>query len=102
MREVIDERAMESRLASEWARRSKLPSFVVGDFNMPVESAIYRKYWSTFGNALSQLGRGRPVTKATRWHGIRIDHILFDEGWTCQKAWVAADLIAVGHVRLGK
>jgi endonuclease/exonuclease/phosphatase family metal-dependent hydrolase len=94
MRDVIDERAMESRVAFDWTRRAgaNVPSIVMGDFNMPVDSAIYRTYWSSFHNALSEHGRGHLVTKATRWHGLRIDHVLYSSGWTCRSAWIARDL----------
>jgi endonuclease/exonuclease/phosphatase (EEP) superfamily protein YafD len=76
-------RELESRVAAEWSRRGNAPVIVMGDFNMPAESAIYRTYWSGLHNALSEGTLGRRVTKATRWHGIRIDHVLFDDRLTC-------------------
>ncbi len=88
----VQERAMESRVAAEWSRRGKSPTIVVGDFNMPPDSAIFRTYWSHLHNALSEKTLGRRVTKATRWHGIRIDHILHDDGLSCLGARVTRDL----------
>jgi endonuclease/exonuclease/phosphatase (EEP) superfamily protein YafD len=90
--ENVKERAMESRVASEWARRAAAPTMVIGDFNMPPDSAIYRTYWSTFHNALSENTLGRRVTKETRWHGIRIDHVLFDDRLVCLGARVTRNL----------
>jgi endonuclease/exonuclease/phosphatase family metal-dependent hydrolase len=90
--ENVKERVLESRIASEWTRRGSAPTVVVGDFNMPPDSAIYRAYWSGFHNALSENTFGRRVTKATRWHGIRIDHVLFDDRLTCLGAHVTRHL----------
>jgi endonuclease/exonuclease/phosphatase (EEP) superfamily protein YafD len=90
--ENVQERALESRLASEWAGRGKAPTIVIGDFNMPPDSAIFRAYWSGFHNALSENTFGRRVTKETRWHGIRIDHVLFDDRLTCMSARVTRHL----------
>jgi endonuclease/exonuclease/phosphatase (EEP) superfamily protein YafD len=92
MGENISERLLESRRAFEWTARSKLPTLVLGDFNMPVESAIYREVWSPLHNAFSERGVGRGITKATRLHGIRIDHILYDDKWLCDRVWVTRDL----------
>lgn len=89
----IKERGDESRAATEWARRgASMPSVVMGDFNMPVDSAIYRTYWSSLHNALTDCAPGRKMTKFTRWFGIRIDHVLFDDGFRCKKAWTSKSL----------
>jgi vancomycin resistance protein VanJ len=90
----VKERVMESRVAEEWSRRAGtgVPQLVVGDFNMPPDSAIYRTYWSRLHNALTDRAVGRRVTKATRWHGLRIDHVLHDEGLSCLEARVTRDL----------
>jgi len=57
-------------------------TIVTGDFNMPVESAIYRNTWSVFSNAFNTAGLGFGYTKITpkrgSTYGTRIDHILFD------------------------
>jgi endonuclease/exonuclease/phosphatase family metal-dependent hydrolase len=92
MRENIALRDDDSRLSLEWARRASLPTIVMGDFNIPVDSAIYRRYWSGYHNALSEMANGHPMTKMTRWWGIRIDHVLFSSDWMCRQAFVADDL----------
>jgi vancomycin resistance protein VanJ len=83
-----EQRALESRIASEWAARGEGPVLVMGDFNLPVESAVYRGAWGGFTNAFSEAGLGFGASKRTRWHGIRIDHILAGPGWEVQRAWV--------------
>ena len=88
----IEQRDIESTLARAFAVQAAGPLVVAGDFNMPMESAIYRRYWSDFTNAFSSAGQGWGATKATRWHGIRIDHVLLGPGWSCTRAWVGPHL----------
>ncbi|MFT3771368.1 MAG: endonuclease/exonuclease/phosphatase family protein [Minicystis sp.] len=86
------ERGLEAEIARDWSARSSAPSLVAGDFNTPVESAVYRRTWSPFTNAFSTAGLGFGSTKHTRWHGVRIDHILAGPGWEVLRAWVGPDL----------
>lgn len=88
----IRQRDLESGLGRAWTARASGPLVITGDFNMPLESAIYRRHWSSFTNAFSEAGFGFGVTKATLWHGIRIDHVLLGPGWVCLEAWVGPDL----------
>ncbi|QDV84825.1 endonuclease/exonuclease/phosphatase family protein [Planctomycetes bacterium TBK1r] len=71
---------------------SELPTVVAGDFNVPIESAYYRDLWDHFQNAFSIAGSGLGYTKYTRFHGVRIDHVLADENWTVQDVHVGPDL----------
>lgn len=89
---VIALRAWESELARQWVDEAPHPPIVVGDLNMPVDSAIYRRFWSDFENAFSRAGLGFGATKLTRWFGIRIDHVLAGPGWTTERAWIGPDL----------
>ncbi|KYF52241.1 endonuclease/exonuclease/phosphatase [Sorangium cellulosum] len=89
---VIALRAWESELARQWVDEAPHPPIVVGDLNMPVDSAIYRRFWSGFENAFSRAGLGFGATKLTRWFGIRIDHVLAGPGWTTERAWIGPDL----------
>ncbi|TWU43417.1 Endonuclease/Exonuclease/phosphatase family protein [Novipirellula aureliae] len=60
---------------------------VAGDFNMPVESDHFQRFWGSYQNAFSSVGSGFGHTKFTRFHGIRIDHLLADQHWqilTCE------------------
>jgi vancomycin resistance protein VanJ len=88
LRRIIEIRAAASRAARTWIGESSSNMILAGDFNMPVESRIYRDNWSGFSNAFSRMGLGWGTTKQTRWFGIRIDHILFMPAWRCRKAWV--------------
>jgi endonuclease/exonuclease/phosphatase (EEP) superfamily protein YafD len=92
MESNIDQRDIESLLARAFANQAGGALVVAGDFNMPVESAIYRRHWGDLPNAFSCAGFGFGTTKATRWHGIRIDHVLLGPGWSCADARVGADL----------
>ena len=69
------------------------PSLIVaGDFNSPIESNIMRDYWGDLSNAFSQRGLGFGATKYTRWHGVRIDHILFGPAWSCRHCGVGPNI----------
>lgn len=74
----------------------KIPSVIAGDFNMPVESTIYRQYWSEFRNAFSLSGRGYGFTTMDIRKGIpiplRIDHILTGNGLTPLACKVGPDV----------
>lgn len=77
----IDRRARISALARSLLADSTAPAIIAGDFNLPVESAIYRRDWGQFANAYSHAGLGFGHTKRSRWFGVRIDHILADSPW---------------------
>jgi vancomycin resistance protein VanJ len=88
LRANIDLRLRESEAASRLIARAQGPTIVAGDFNLPVESLIYRRYWSSLANAFSRAGRGRGHSKFTSKFGIRIDHILTGPGWRARRAKV--------------
>jgi endonuclease/exonuclease/phosphatase (EEP) superfamily protein YafD len=77
-----DIRERESERAAGWAVHGdpRLPIVVVGDFNLPVESTIYRKYWSDFTDAFESTGTGFGWSKNEgKLLHIRIDHVLGNE-----------------------
>lgn len=85
------QRDFEAGLARRWVDASPGPSrLVAGDFNMTVESAVFREHWSGYEDAFSSAGLGFGFTKRTRKFGTRIDHILLGPGWVCLRAWVGA------------
>jgi hypothetical protein len=91
--EKNEERRWESELATAWAKdHAKSPFLAVGDFNMPVESAIYKQYWSKYHDAWSRCGKGLGWTKRTRKTGARIDHVLYDDAWGCADAWLLPNI----------
>ena len=62
-----------------------------GDFNVPCESLYYRDHWSSFQNAFEISGAGFGYTKHTRFHGVRIDHILGNDAVDVRQAFVGPD-----------
>ncbi len=84
----IRQRDYESSLGRAWTERATGPLVITGDFNMPVESRIYQRYWSSFTNTFNAAGIGFGYSKETRWHGIRIDHVLVGAGWQCLDTFV--------------
>jgi vancomycin resistance protein VanJ len=87
LRRIIEVRAEASRVARRWVDERGRNRIVAGDFNMPVESRIYRRTWSDLGNAFNDAGFGWGTTKQTSWFGTRIDHVLYSAPWRCRKAW---------------
>lgn len=92
----IDQRRLESEDAYHWARNSAAPTILAGDFNLPVDSAIYRRYWANLRNAFSDAGLGFGYTEWPRirgqFFGVRIDHVLTSPGWRCRRCWVGPDV----------
>ena len=85
-------REIESRVVARWAAQEQLPLVVAGDFNMPVESRIYRESWGGLTNAFSRAGRGFGFTRFNGWIRVRIDHVLAGPGWRVQRAFVGPDV----------
>lgn len=92
-RHNIAQRERESRVAREWIfNGDEYPTIVAGDFNLPIESAIYRRHWSDLRNAFSRSGLGFGYTKRTRLWGIRIDHILTTDHFVTARAQIGQDV----------
>jgi len=91
LNEVTQMRRDESRLASQFAGDGSKATLVAGDFNLPVESRIYRESWGAWQNAFSSAGLGFGNTKFTRWWGVRIDHLLASRHWRVHDAWVGPE-----------
>lgn len=72
------------------------PVIIAGDFNMPVESAIYRECWSDYRNAFTMAGFGYGWTERAEIRGVplavRIDHILTDAGFIPKMCQVGPDI----------
>ena len=85
-------REIEQSRAARWAEQFPHPQIVVGDFNSPPESPIYRHAWDGWTNAFSVAGRGFGYTRMNGWIRARIDHILLDDTWTVVGAWVGPDV----------
>lgn len=92
-RKNMAQRELESTLAREWIFAGEyLPTIVAGDFNLPVESAIYRKHWADLRNAFSRSGLGTGYSKQTSFWGSRIDHILTTPDIVTRQAWITQSI----------
>lgn len=89
-------RAAEQEEVSQWINTFEDPKIIVGDFNTPVESTIFRRCWSGYKNSFSAAGFGLGFTKITAkrgWsYGARIDHVLYTAPWRCLRAAVGPDI----------
>lgn len=85
-------RDVGSRRLSRWLGEQSDSLIIAGDFNMPVESTIYRANWSRCNNAFSRVGWGFGWTRILPKYSIRIDHVLTCRGWTALRAVVGPDL----------
>lgn len=87
------QRDEESRDAWEWILGGpSVPTVVAGDFNLPVESAIFRRYWGELRDAWEWGGIGTGHTKSTRWWGARIDHIITTSDIRPRRAVIGRDV----------
>lgn len=92
LKENLATRSAMSALARTFVDAAEAPVVLVGDFNLPTDSAVYRRDWSSFDNAFSIAGNGFGTTKRTRWFGIRIDHVLVGPGVRCERAFIGPHL----------
>ena len=95
--EEIDARWQESAEVVAELVGDQRPDFVAGDFNLPVESPIFRSYWSAWRDAFGAAGWGLggtewPKAIAGIRFGIRIDHILSGPRWRPTACWVGPDV----------
>jgi endonuclease/exonuclease/phosphatase family metal-dependent hydrolase len=97
----IERRRRETAAARQWVDSFSGPSIVMGDFNMSVQSTIYRREWSDRTNAFSAAGFGFGYTKRTPIralegvdYGVRIDHVLTDPAQRVLRCWVGPDVVS--------
>jgi endonuclease/exonuclease/phosphatase (EEP) superfamily protein YafD len=95
--EEIAARWQESEEVAAQLAADGRPDIVVGDLNLPVESPIYRTFWSTWSDAFSAAGWG---WGGTEWphpvagirFGVRIDHVLSGPSWRPRRCWLGPDI----------
>ncbi len=85
-------REVEHRQARGFAAGQDGPHIVVGDFNTPPESRIYRTQWDGWTNAFSRIGFGMGGTRLNGWIRARIDHVLVDDAWKVVDARLGEDV----------
>ena len=93
---MITKRWQESKQLSMWLKGfPESEKIIAGDFNLVVDSGIYRDFWSEFQNSYSQTEIGYGHTKRTKInifnYTARIDHILSTPGLTPLRTWVGTD-----------
>ena len=84
-------RETESRAVRRWVDSTSGARMVLGDFNLPIESAIWQRHWSSLDDAFSSAGNGWGFTKLNGWIRVRIDHVLLDRQLKAVSARVGAD-----------
>jgi endonuclease/exonuclease/phosphatase (EEP) superfamily protein YafD len=93
---VLQMRAVEAERTSAWIAAFPGPKIIMGDFNTPMESTVFRRCWSGLDNAFSKAGWGFGFTKISEkrgWsYGARIDHVLYNPDWRCARCWVGQDV----------
>jgi endonuclease/exonuclease/phosphatase family metal-dependent hydrolase len=86
LEQETDNRQQTSQQVERLASEVRLPVLVAGDFNMPTDSSIYRRYWNSYSNAFTIRGFGYGYTAHETIRGLeigsRLDHILAGEGLT--------------------
>jgi endonuclease/exonuclease/phosphatase (EEP) superfamily protein YafD len=87
-----DLRWQQSESLAREAGQVNGPVVLVGDFNTPPESAIFRRFWSRYTDAFSSAGWGWGYTFIGGRTMVRIDHILAGRGWRCERCWVAPSI----------
>lgn len=93
-------RADEARQTRQFVdqTRRRTPALIVGDFNMPSDSSLYRTSWNDLANAFNTAGTGYgytfPCQRQFQWPGglpwMRIDHILASDHWQIRRCWVGS------------
>jgi endonuclease/exonuclease/phosphatase (EEP) superfamily protein YafD len=68
------------------------PVLLMGDFNTPSESAIFRRIWNRYTDAFAEAGWGWGYTFYGGKTAVRIDHILAGPGWYCEHCWVGPNV----------
>ena len=72
----------------DFADLFEAPMIYAGDFNLPVDSNIFRHTLYDFTDAFSATGFGFGMTYHAKWTITRIDHIVGNEGWRFGKCYV--------------
>lgn len=85
-------RTLEHRFARRWVDTLTGPRLVLGDFNSPPESPMFRSHWADWQNAFSLVGVGLGGTRLNGWIRARIDHILADDDWIVVRSWLGPTL----------
>ncbi|MBN2294088.1 MAG: endonuclease/exonuclease/phosphatase family protein [Pirellulales bacterium] len=96
LKREINDRYLEAQELSQWLEQFSDPLIIAGDFNMPPDSVIYKRFFGRYTNAFSKAGFGFGRTRWTTMRGvtfgIRIDHVLTNEYWFPESCWVGPEI----------
>jgi endonuclease/exonuclease/phosphatase family metal-dependent hydrolase len=87
----VQRRNRESEHIAQWIRDADEPVILAGDFNMVAGTLAYDQLWGDYLDAYSESGCGWGATFFSRWHGVRIDHVLASRDFQAMDCWVASD-----------
>jgi vancomycin resistance protein VanJ len=99
-RSLLNEEIAHRQNTSQAIRRAidplPQPMIIAGDFNMPADSPVFRKFWGGYANAFSRSGFGYGLTEGAEVGGmefrVRIDHILTSAGLDSRSCWVGPSI----------
>jgi vancomycin resistance protein VanJ len=93
VRENLRDRDADSQRAGQFfAADETTPVIIAGDFNLPIESRVFQRYWSGYSDSFEHAGIGLGTTFRYGLYMIRIDHIISRGGVTAVQSWVGPDL----------
>jgi endonuclease/exonuclease/phosphatase (EEP) superfamily protein YafD len=96
LEQEIEDRGRDAEQAAQSLEDGGESRIIVGDLNLPPDSAIYRKFWAGYHNAFSEAGLGFGYTEWPQLRrmefGIRIDHVLSGPNWRPRRCWVGPDI----------
>jgi endonuclease/exonuclease/phosphatase (EEP) superfamily protein YafD len=76
-------RREQSAYIAGQAAECRGPVLIMGDFNTPPESTIFRQVWDGYTDAFGAAGWGWGYTFFGSRTMVRIDHILMGKEWSC-------------------
>jgi vancomycin resistance protein VanJ len=85
-------RTSQAAAVREWARGIGPRAIIVGDFNTPSDSPIFRSLQDELTDAFLTAGTGFGVTYYHRAAFARIDHVMFGNAWSCSRCIVGPAL----------
>lgn len=85
-------RRRQSEFVDSVAKGIQGPLLITGDFNTPSESAIFNGCWPGLSDAFTDAGWGLGYTYYSRQNAVRIDHVLFNNRFTCARCEAGPDV----------
>ena len=83
------QREIEAGTVADYIEAQNGPVVIVGDFNTPRESHVFRDHFGNLLNAFSAKGRGFGLTHVSMASSVRIDHVLVNQALNVRECWLA-------------